>query len=102
MRIGTSFSICLTDIPKDKIQTGKNGKKYLNLNQYVDTEEESQYGTHGSITVAQSQEEREAKAPKVYLGNAKVYYNSEAGKVAQSTQPNTPDFNQQFDDDLDF
>jgi len=101
MRLGTSFSICLSDIPKDKIQTSeKNGKKYLNLNQYVDTEEESQYGTHGSITVAQSQEEREAKAPKVYLGNAKVYYNSEAGKAPVASS--TPDFSSPVDDDLDF
>ena len=24
-------SICLTDIPKEVIKTGKNGKKYLNI-----------------------------------------------------------------------
>jgi len=107
MRVGTSFSICLSDIPKDKIQVSeKNGKKYLNLNQFVDTEQESKYGTHGSITISQSKDEREAKAPKVYIGNATVYYSSEEqakqAPVQQSPQEAFPNAGGIPDSDIPF
>lgn len=65
-----NFSIDLTKIPKDKIIDGKKGKYLpvtLTLNDELDN-----FGNNGPVTVAQSKEEREAKTPKVYLGNAKV------------------------------
>ena len=65
-------SINLTAIPKDKIIVGKKGK-YLavtvTLNDEVDP-----YGNQGPVTVDQTKEERDAKAPKTYLGNAKVVW----------------------------
>jgi hypothetical protein len=64
-------SICLSDIPKEKITTSeKNGKKYLNFNLWVN-DEKDQYGNIGSINVSQSKEERESGAKKVYFGNIK-------------------------------
>jgi len=64
-------SICLSDIPKDKItKSEKNGKSYLNFNLWVN-DEKDQYGNIGSINVSQSKEERLAKVPKVYFGNIK-------------------------------
>jgi hypothetical protein len=36
-----------------------------------------QYGNNASIWVSQTKEERDAKAPKVYLGNGKVIYDSD-------------------------
>ena len=65
-----NFSIDLNKIPKDKIINGKKGKYLpitLTLNDELD-----QFGNNGPVTVAQSKEEREAKAGKVYLGNATV------------------------------
>jgi hypothetical protein len=65
-----NFSIDLTKIPKDKIIDGKKGKYLpvtLTLNDELDN-----FGNNGPVTVAQSKEERDAKTPKVYLGNAKV------------------------------
>ncbi len=43
-------SICLSDIPKEFINVGKNGKKYLlvNINIY---DKENDYGSDVSITV---------------------------------------------------
>ena len=35
-----------------------------------------QYGNNASIWISQTKEERDAKAPKVYLGNGKVIYDS--------------------------
>jgi hypothetical protein len=64
-------SICLSDIPKEKITTSeKNGKKYLNFNLWVN-DEKDQYGNIGSINVSQTKEERESGGKKVYFGNIK-------------------------------
>lgn len=64
-------SICLSDIPKDKITTSeKNGKKYLNINLWLN-EDVDNYNNIGSIQVAQSKAEREAKEKQVYIGNFK-------------------------------
>ena len=82
-----SGSICLTDIPKEKITTSeKNGKKYLNINIWVNDEVDN-YGNLGSIQVSQTKDEREAKVKKVYIGNFK-----EPKPIAteQPTQPNLP------------
>lgn len=66
-----SGSICLTDIPKDKIwKSDKTGKQYLNINVWLN-DEPDQYNNNGSIQVGQTKEEREAKEKKVYVGNLK-------------------------------
>jgi len=65
-------NINLNDIPKDKIYKGKKGSYLpitITLNDEVDN-----YGNQGPVVVEQSKEEREAKAPKVYLGNVKVVW----------------------------
>ena len=64
-------SICLTDIPKEKItKSEKNGKIYLNINVFIN-DEPDQYNNNGAIAIQQSKEEREAKAKRVYIGNVK-------------------------------
>jgi hypothetical protein len=63
-------SICLTDIPKEKITEGKNGKKYLNVTLWVN-DTPDQYGNIGSIQVSQTKEQREAQEKKQYIGNFK-------------------------------
>ena len=65
-------SINLSSIPKDKIIEGKKGK-YLPITITIN-DEVDQFGNQGPIIVSQSQEEREAKVDKVYLGNVKVVW----------------------------
>ena len=65
-------SINLNEIPKDKIYVGKKGKYLpitITLNDEVD-----QFGNQGPVVVEQTKEERDAKAPKTYLGNIKVLW----------------------------
>ena len=65
-------SINLNEIPKDKIIIGKKGKYLpitITLNDEVD-----QFGNQGPVVVEQTKEERDAKAPKTYLGNCKVVW----------------------------
>ena len=65
-------SINLNDIPKDKIYVGKKGK-YLPITITLN-DEPDQFGNQGPVVVEQTKEEREAKAPKTYLGNVKVVW----------------------------
>jgi hypothetical protein len=74
-------SICLSDIPKEKITEAKNGKKYLNLTLWVN-DTADQYGNIGSIQVSQTKEQRDAQEKKQYIGNFK-----QPQGVAQGTIP---------------
>ena len=65
-------SIDLTKIPKDKIIAGKKGK-YLPITITLN-DELDQFGNQGPVVVEQTKEERDAKAPKTYLGNVKVVW----------------------------
>ena len=65
-------SINLNAIPKDRIFVGKKGKYLpitITLNDTPD-----QFGNQGPVVVEQTKEERDAKAPKTYLGNVKVLW----------------------------
>ena len=67
-----TVSICLTDLPKDKIAEAKNGKKYINI--VVDKRKDvGNYGETHTVYLSQSKEEREAKENRVYVGSGKEY-----------------------------
>lgn len=104
-------SICLTDIPKEKITTGKNGKKYISI--VTDNRREpDQYGNTHTVYINQSKEERESKQTKQYVGNGKEYlFNNTTsapqatyGKVAEISKAVAPKsfVQNQQDDDLPF
>ena len=65
-------SINLNNIPKDRIFEGKKGK-YLPITITLNNELD-QFGNQGPVVVEQTKEERDAKAPKTYLGNVKVVW----------------------------
>jgi len=71
-----NFSINVNDIDKSKLIQGKKGS-YLNLTLSIN--DETRFGNNASVSVSQSQEEREAKEPKTYLGNGKVVWVSDEG-----------------------
>jgi|TARA_R110001599_G_scaffold144039_1_gene325509 hypothetical protein len=67
-------SIDVNKIPKDKIFVGKKGK-YLPITITIN-DEVDQFGNQGPVVVEQTKEERDAKAPKTYLGNVKVVWSN--------------------------
>jgi hypothetical protein len=67
-----NFSIDVAALPKEKFIAGKNGKVYVNLTMSVN--DETRFGNNTGIYVSQTQEEREAKKQKAYLGNGKVVW----------------------------
>ena len=67
-----NISICLSELPKDKIKQATNGKKYINL-VCASRKEVSQYGETHSVYVSQTKEEREVGAQTVYVGSGKEF-----------------------------
>ena len=80
-------SINLSEIPADKIITGKKGK-YLPVTITMN-DELDQFGNQGPIVVAQTKEEREAKQKKTYLGNVQVVWTN-GDNVAAAPRQDQP------------
>ena len=78
------IDICLTDVPKELITEGKNGKKYLKL-VLNERKSEGKYGETHTLQLSQTKEQREAKTPPVYVGSGKAY--SFAQKTTADTKP---------------
>jgi hypothetical protein len=67
-----NISICLSDIPKDKIKEASNGKKYINL-ALASRKEVSKYGETHTLFVSQTKGEREYNIPVTFVGYGKEY-----------------------------
>ena len=95
-------SINLNNIPKDKIFVGKKGK-YLPITITIN-DDLDQFGNQGPVVVEQTKEERDAKAPKTYLGNVKVVWTN-GNNVEPAPRDNgapQPKATQQKEEDLPF
>ena len=92
-----SGSINLNRIDKSKIKEVKlkdgSTAKFLNIQVSVNNETDS-FGNIAGLTIAQTQEERTAKAKRVYLGNLKrVWSDAPAPKLEENEQdPNSLPF----------
>ena len=80
-----SISICLSDIPKDRIKAADNGKKYINL-AVTRMKEPDKYEQTHTVFVSQSKEEREAREDKIYVGKGKEINFTAAGATVQSVE----------------
>jgi hypothetical protein len=76
-----NVSLRVDKLPKEKFVSGKDGAVYYNFTVSVN-DEANQYGQNVSLTDSQTQEEREAKKPKVYLGNGNVVWTNGEIKTA--------------------
>lgn len=90
-------SIDLNKIDKSQIKTvtKKDGSigKYLDISIFIN-DEEDQYKNIASISIGQTKEAREAKEPKVYLGNLKRTWASNGEGKATPAQSTTSDDSQ--------
>lgn len=84
-------SICLDDIPEAQKRKGKNGKQYINI-VIAKRQKVSQYGETHTIYMSQSEEERNAKLPKHFIGGCKernTQFSQQTAPVeAQVAEPN--------------
>tara|TARA_R100000654_G_scaffold71224_1_gene101987 strand:- start:9280 stop:9582 length:303 start_codon:yes stop_codon:yes gene_type:complete len=79
-----TYSIRVDKLPKEKFIAGKDGAVYVNLTMSVN--DETRYNNNTSIYISQTQEEREAKKPKTYIGNGKVVWNN--GSIVNAEREN--------------
>ena len=69
-----NFSIRVDKLPQQNFVAGKDGAVFCNLTMSVD--DKTRFGNNVGVYVSQTQEEREAKKKKAYLGNGKVVWNN--------------------------
>lgn len=62
----------------------KNGETYVPLTIFVN-DELDQYNNDSSVQISQTKEERDAKAPRVYVGNGRVAFVGEQGVTKKDT-----------------
>jgi len=83
-------SICLSDIPADKItKSEKNQKKYLSIVIDKNFNGADQFGNTHSVSIGQTKEERQAKTKKTYIGNGKEYIFENNSQTAPAQQAPT-------------
>jgi hypothetical protein len=58
-------------IKKDKVEFNEKG--YANVTMFID-DETNEYDQNVSVVLTQSKEQREAKEPRVYVGNGRVAF----------------------------
>ncbi len=81
-------SIDLSKIEKSKVIDGKKGK-YINITLFVN-DEVDQFGNNASIIMSQTKEEREAKTPRVYLGNGRTAHLQNQPKQEETVSNDLP------------
>lgn len=94
-------SLCLSDIPKEAIKVGNNGKKYLSI-VIAEGREPDAYGNTHYITLSQTKEQRDAKEKKIYLGNGKAYIPQPITPVTAEDVANMPSVSEEEASDLPF
>lgn len=72
-----TMSICLSDIPKDRILKHQNGKLYLSIQTY-DYDEPDKYDNDFSISISPTKDETERrkageKVNRVFIGNVRIW-----------------------------
>ena len=87
-----NLNINVENLPKEKFVKGKKGV-YYNLTISVN-DETNQFGQNVSAFDSQTKEEREAKKPKQYIGNGRVFWtDGKSTKAQQEVQPQDNDNN---------
>lgn len=99
-----TMSICLTEIPKEKILIHENGKKYLMLETW-DNDEPDKYDNDFSVSVALSKDEIERskageKILRTYLGNGRIW--EPVNKMREATPEDVAQMENEEESDLPF
>ena len=95
-----TYSLRVDKLPKEKFIAGKDGAVYVNLVMTIN--DETRYGNNASVTISQTQEEREAKKPKEYIGNGKVVWTDNTIKLAEREDKEMPAAQETETSDLPF
>ena len=98
------ISICLSDLPKEKMQKATNGKIYVNLSIGIRKEPDN-WGRDLKVYVTPNREDRELHAVKCYVGGGKmiIFASNVGGEVSNADVASIiPQSNNDEKDDLPF
>ena len=87
-----TMSICLSDIPKERILKHENGKLYLPIQTY-DYDEPDKFDNDFSVSISLTKQELEAKKNgeqinRIFIGNGRIW---EDKGMQQATEEDTDD-----------
>ena len=91
-----TMSICLSDIPKERILKHQNGKMYLNLATY-DLPEPDRFDNDFSVSIPLTKEEIERKKAgetvlRTFLGNGRIWEDKTNTQPATDADVDSLDF----------
>lgn len=98
------ISLCLSDIPREKMRKGSNGKIYANITVGM-RKEPDQWGRDLKVFMTPTEEDKKNNALKVYVGGGKTFiFVSEAQQAPTDEEINNllPESNDTKKDDLPF
>lgn len=89
-----SMSICLSDIPKERILKHANGKLYLNVSSY-DFDESDKFDNDFSLSISLTKEEIEKrkageKVDRVFIGNGRIWEDKGMQQASDSDTDDLP------------
>ena len=88
------MSICVSDIPKERILKHPNGKMYLNLTTY-DYAEPDQFNNDFSVSLPLTSDQKEAKnkgetIQRTFLGNGRIWPDTEMQSISEKDEDDLP------------
>lgn len=89
-----TMSICLTDIPKDRILKHENGKLYLSLSTW-DYDEPDKFDNDFSVSISPTKEEIEKRkageqVDRVFLGSGRIWQKKEMQQASTRETDDLP------------
>lgn len=89
-----TMSICVSDIPKERILKHENGKMYLTLATW-DNDEPDKYDNDFSVSLPLTKEELERKksgedVKRIFLGNGRIWQQKEMQPITQEDESDLP------------
>lgn len=96
MKTGKSrtMSICVSDIPKERILKHENGKMYINVSTW-DYDEPDQYDNDFSVSMSPTKQEIEKrkageKIDRVFIGNGRIWEQKTMQPISQAEVDDLP------------
>ena len=96
MKTGKSrtMSICVSDIPKERILKHENGKMYINVSTW-DYDEPDQYDNDFSVQMSPTKQEIEKrkageKIDRVFIGNGRIWEQKTMQPISQAEVDDLP------------
>lgn len=96
MKTGKSrtMSICVSDIPKERILKHENGKMYINVSTW-DYDEPDQYDNDFSVSMSPTKQEIEKrkageKIDRVFIGNGRIWEQKTMQPISQQEVDDLP------------